>query len=404
MGVHSATEFDRIVERERALCDRSRDRLALVVFQPSRRADLTAIVDVLNERTRVSDVLGFLDSDRIAVLLPRTDSAGAPVFIEDVLPMLSARGVHCTHDIYYYPETTSIDRGDGGHADAESESSGSSRASTNGASANDASANGVSTDGDSTDRASKNGAPDDRAGTEGANGTEATPGVPDRRPASVLSRARATHARSADLAPHLLEPLPVWKRTLDVVVSGSLLLLLSPFFIVIALAIKLTSRGPVIYCQDRAGLGGAPFPFYKFRSMRVGADSERAGLEAANEQDGPVFKIRNDPRMTSIGRFLRRTSLDELPQLWSVFKGDMTLVGPRPPLLDEVEKYEPWQRQRLAVKGGLTCIWQVSGRSEVGFQDWVRMDVRYTRERSMRLDLSLLRRTAVAILSRRGAY
>jgi lipopolysaccharide/colanic/teichoic acid biosynthesis glycosyltransferase len=187
------------------------------------------------------------------------------------------------------------------------------------------------------------------------------------------------------------------------VAALGLSLLLLPGLLV-ALLIKLDSPGPVFFRQIRAGLGGRPFVMYKFRSMRAGADAQKQDLHALNEKDGPIFKIRNDPRMTKVGRMLRKTSIDEMPQLWNVVKGDMTFVGPRPPTIDEVANYRPWQRRRLARTGGLTCIWQVSGRSEIGFEEWVRMDLRYVERQNMLLDLKLVAKTAGAVVSGRGAY
>jgi lipopolysaccharide/colanic/teichoic acid biosynthesis glycosyltransferase len=194
------------------------------------------------------------------------------------------------------------------------------------------------------------------------------------------------------------------RRAIDILVSACLLTVLSPLLTIVAILIKCTSRGPVIYAQARAGLGGRPFRFYKFRSMYPDADARLAELHLTNEKDGPIFKMKRDPRVTPLGRVIRRLSIDELPQLWNVLIGDMTLVGPRPPTLNEVASYEPWQRERLGVTGGLTCIWQVSGRSELSFEQWVRMDLRYIRRRSLWLDLSILRRTFGAVLSGRGAY
>jgi len=208
-----------------------------------------------------------------------------------------------------------------------------------------------------------------------------------------------------DLGPVLVQPLPLGKRLVDIAVSGALLVLLAPLFATVAFLIKLTSPGPVFFKQPRAGLGGRPFPFYKFRSMYIDAEERRKALQGQNIHKGqPIFKLKHDPRITPIGRLLRRSSIDELPQLYNVLVGDMTLIGPRPPRLDEVEKYEPWQRRRLEVMGGLTCIWQVSGRSEIGFEDWVRMDIQYQEKRSMLLDLKLLFKTVGAVLSGRGAY
>jgi lipopolysaccharide/colanic/teichoic acid biosynthesis glycosyltransferase len=170
-----------------------------------------------------------------------------------------------------------------------------------------------------------------------------------------------------------------------------------------AALIKLTSTGPVIFAQPRAGLGGKPFMIYKFRTMCVGAEAQQAMLRAKNEQDGPAFKIKDDPRVTTIGKFLRKTSIDELPQLWNVLLGDMTLVGPRPLPVKESDACEGWQRRRLDVTPGLTCIWQVKGRSRVSFAEWVRMDVAYIRRRTFWHDLVILAQTVPAVLLRRGA-
>jgi lipopolysaccharide/colanic/teichoic acid biosynthesis glycosyltransferase len=150
-------------------------------------------------------------------------------------------------------------------------------------------------------------------------------------------------------------------------------------------------------------LGGKPFIMYKFRTMVMTAERQQEQLMALNEQQGPVFKIRNDPRITRLGRLLRTTSIDELPQLWNVLKGEMSLVGPRPPLEKEVRQYQRWQRQRLDVTPGLTCIWQVQGRSTIAFTEWMRMDLRYVRSRSILRDIGLLLRTVPAVLFRRGA-
>lgn len=194
------------------------------------------------------------------------------------------------------------------------------------------------------------------------------------------------------------------KRTLDILGSLAALALASPVMIATALAVKLDSPGPVFFWQYRLGKDGRPFRFYKFRSMTVGAPDIRDALLEANEASGPVFKIRRDPRITRVGRIIRRYSIDELPQLFHVLMGTMTLVGPRPPIPAEVEQYEAWQTERLAVKPGLTCIWQVSGRSDIGFEDWVRLDIQYVRTRNFWLDLKLLALTIPAVVTARGAY
>lgn len=194
------------------------------------------------------------------------------------------------------------------------------------------------------------------------------------------------------------------KRALDVVGSLAGLVLGLPLWAILAILIKLESRGPVLFSQTRVGENGRVFRFLKLRSMYLDADRQRAAVEDMNEMSGPVFKIREDPRVTRVGRFLRRYSLDEVPQLVHVLLGQMTLVGPRPPLLEEVERYEPWQTERLSVRPGLTCIWQVSGRNEIPFDRWVEMDIYYVRHRTFWMDLWLLARTVPAVLMGRGAY
>lgn len=194
------------------------------------------------------------------------------------------------------------------------------------------------------------------------------------------------------------------KRAIDIVGAAIGIALLSPVFLLAAIMIRLSSPGPAFYRQQRVGQNGMTFGFLKFRTMTVGADKQRSALEAENECDGPIFKIREDPRVTTVGRILRKFSIDELPQLFHVLKGDMSLVGPRPPLPKEVETYDSWERQRLLVKPGISCIWQVSGRSDLDFETWVNLDVAYIRDWDLFLDLEILAKTIPAVLSGRGAY
>jgi lipopolysaccharide/colanic/teichoic acid biosynthesis glycosyltransferase len=205
------------------------------------------------------------------------------------------------------------------------------------------------------------------------------------------------------LEPVLAQALPVWKRAIDVVGASLGLLFLVPLFAVVAIAIRATSRGPVFFRQRRSGLAGKPFLMIKFRTMVVDAEAKKQALMALNEQDGPAFKIKRDPRVTRLGSFLRRSSIDELPQLWNVLRGDMSLVGPRPLPCSETDGCRGWLRQRLDVTPGLTCIWQVRGRSTVSFAEWVRMDVQYIRSRSIGADMKLLLQTVPAVVLRRGA-
>ena len=194
------------------------------------------------------------------------------------------------------------------------------------------------------------------------------------------------------------------KKFMDVSVSSILLIILSPLLLFIALVIRLTSRGPVIYRQARVGLRGRQFDLYKFRTMVANADQIRLELEAQNEADGPAFKIKDDPRITTIGKFLRKTGLDELPQLVNVLKGEMSLIGPRPPLKSETEQYKRWQLRRLSVKPGLSCFWQIiPDRNNVKFDKWMEMDLAYIDNWSPRLDFIILLKTIKTVFHRTGA-
>jgi len=217
--------------------------------------------------------------------------------------------------------------------------------------------------------------------------------------------ARPTHALASGLEICSQSPAErLVKRGLDVLVSAAGLILLSPLMALIALAVKLSSPGPILYRWKVVGEGGRPFTGYKFRSMHPNADELKPALECRNEMKGPVFKMSGDPRITPLGRLLRRYSLDELPQMWSVLKGDMSLVGPRPPLQTEFERFEPWQRAKVCVRPGLTCLWQVRGRSDIrDFSDWVRMDLEYVRRRSLWLDIQILALTIPAVVRAKGA-
>jgi exopolysaccharide biosynthesis polyprenyl glycosylphosphotransferase len=190
-----------------------------------------------------------------------------------------------------------------------------------------------------------------------------------------------------------------WKSFSEFWISFGVIFLLSPIMLVIAFLIKATSRGPVIFKQERVGLRGRKFYIYKFRTMVSNAEELKSQLEAYNESDGPTFKIKKDPRITAVGRFLRKTGLDELPQLFNVLKGEMSLIGPRPPLASEVEKYERWHLRRLSVKPGITCTWQIiPNRNEVVFDKWMKLDIQYIDSWSIKRDLELFIRTIKTVL------
>jgi len=202
----------------------------------------------------------------------------------------------------------------------------------------------------------------------------------------------------------LARPLPAWKRVVDVAGASLGLVAISPLLLATAAAIKFTSKGPVLFRQQRAGLGGRPFTIYKFRTMCVDAEAKKDGLRKFSEQDGPAFKMKDDPRITPIGRYLRKACIDELPQLWNVLKGDMSLVGPRPLPVGEAEGCLEWERRRLFITPGLTCIWQVDGKSRVPFKEWMRMDIRYMNARTFAQDFRLLFRTAAAVVLHRASH
>ncbi|MFA6281066.1 MAG: sugar transferase [Candidatus Omnitrophota bacterium] len=203
-------------------------------------------------------------------------------------------------------------------------------------------------------------------------------------------------------------PSKMWhlfiKRLFDIVLSSSALIMLIPVFIVVSFFVKVTSSGPIFFKQKRCGLNGRKFVLYKFRTMSVDAEEKLEELLKHNEMSGPVFKMKNDPRLTVIGKFLRKTSLDELPQLWNILKGDMSLVGPRPPIPAEVQKYDNWQRRRLSMRPGITCLWQVSGRNKItDFNQWMKLDLDYIDRWSLWLDFKILINTIPVVLFGVGA-
>lgn len=193
------------------------------------------------------------------------------------------------------------------------------------------------------------------------------------------------------------------KRLIDLFGSFIGLIVLSPIILVVSLLIKFESKGPVIFSQDRIGKDGKVFKMYKFRSMVVNAEELKEKLKEQNEMSGPMFKMKEDPRVTKVGKFIRKTSIDELPQLINILKGDMSLVGPRPSLSKEVEQFEDWMMERLEVKPGLTCYWQVSGRNNIDFEDWMKLDIKYVRERNTLIDIKLIFKTVFVLFGDENA-
>ncbi|MDD2703454.1 MAG: sugar transferase, partial [Candidatus Omnitrophica bacterium] len=223
-----------------------------------------------------------------------------------------------------------------------------------------------------------------------------------------ISRAKQTDLYGFPLLTFDSTPDKLWhllvKRALDIVLSGMSLLVLAPFFAVIAVLIKRGSPGPVFFTQERCGLNGRIFTMYKFRTMVQDAETRLEELRGDNEMTGPAFKMSNDPRVTGIGMILRKFSIDEFPQLWNVFKGVMSLVGPRPPLPAEVVKYDNWQRRRLSMQPGLTCLWQIRGRNAItDFDEWMRLDLEYIDNWSLMLDFKIILKTIPVVLLGKGA-
>lgn len=195
-----------------------------------------------------------------------------------------------------------------------------------------------------------------------------------------------------------------FKRSIDVICSIMGLIALSPIFLIVSILIRLESKGEIIFKQKRVGLNGEEFEIYKFRSMVANAEELKEKLAEENEMSGPMFKMKDDPRITKVGKFIRKTSIDELPQLINVVKGEMSLVGPRPSLPKEVAEFEEWMNERLLVKPGLTCYWQVSGRNNIDFEDWMKLDIKYVRERNFWLDIKLILKTILVLFGDENAH
>lgn len=374
-SVLPADYVKQMLQRECARAERNGQEFSVVLFRVHRfhRSSLR-LARAMLKRIRVTDEIGWLNRRYLCVFLPDTRQAGAACFAADVARNLDDRIGKCRYSIHSYPLG-----GQGKRPAASSD---------------------IGPDMPHVSRhMDAHSVPPAHAASPAMRRQDLLPFVID----GMKSELSATDAEPLPLERIFVKPLPWWKRMMDILCAGAGLLLLSPLLGIIALLIKLTSKGPIIFKQARAGLGGRSFMIFKFRTMVVDAEARKKALRQFSEQDGPAFKLTNDPRITRIGRILRSTSLDELPQLWNVLVGDMSLVGPRPLPCDEADGCDTWQRRRLDVTPGLTCIWQVEGRSRVTFTEWMRMDIRYLKRRNLLYDLNLLLRTVPAILLRKGA-
>ena len=378
-GVLSTTEFKRTIAEERVRSERTHIGFSLLTFRATSPQDkpntllnlqLTAI-----ERLRVLDKIGWLDRDTVGVLMPITSSSDAIHVAEEINAKLAQRKQPVPEfEVFTYPLTEQSDRNDDSHQVGNS---------------------------DLEDKILKE-CIDLQEMLETEKSDESG------TPAASTDTQAVDSSTSSNYVVHpmtdlFIRPMPVWKRLLDITGASLGLVATAPILLLSMLAIKVTSPGPAIFSQNRTGLAGRKFRIYKLRSMVTDAETRKKELMDLNEQDGPAFKIAHDPRITAVGRFLRATSIDELPQLWNVLIGDMSLVGPRPLPCSETDACHGWLRRRLDVTPGLTCGWQTQPeRNRITFDDWTRMDVRYIQERSMWTDIKHVWRTFGVIVGRRS--
>lgn len=400
--LYNPDQIGAVLRRERARSDRQHCGFSIVLFRldltPFLERPLIRLATVLLRLIRETDELGRYDQHTLCAVLPDTDPVGASILIARVRRATAGKGYEPICSIYTYPDPQDPTRPPSPRDRSGGKSNGDSQ---NGSSSGDGVVSAA--------------APERRhhVGSVRSGGVEVAVGSLQE---SLPSVALLDEPVPADLPttelnlikPHPMselfaEPLPGWKRALDVAVAGLAIIASSPLMLAASVAIRLSSPGPIVFRQTRTGLGGRPFTIYKFRTMCIDAEKKQAALKAISEQDGPAFKLKNDPRVFAVGRWLRKTSIDELPQLFNVLKGDMTLVGPRPLPVHEADAVLQWQQRRHDVTPGLTCTWQVEGRSRVKFEEWMRMDMRYARRRNLLRDLSLVFKTVPAVLLRRGA-
>jgi lipopolysaccharide/colanic/teichoic acid biosynthesis glycosyltransferase len=346
--LHSVDKMHELLYRERVRADRSGQQVSLLVLllkgESSLEAALRHLEKIIRRRLRCTDEAGWLREGSIGLILPGTPAEGAWKLAGDICRSFPEHLAPPACTVHAYPCESGLPR----------------------------------------------------PGRNGAAGAGTEAGEPSRNGAAQHQRERPVQP----LESLFEQAMPPWKRCLDIAGALTGLVLLLPLLLAVGVAIKVSSHGPILYGQKRSGKGGRPFTMYKFRTMVVDAEARKKDLLPLNEQDGPAFKITNDPRVTVIGRFLRATSIDELPQLWNVLRGAMSLVGPRPLPCSETAACDRWHRQRLDVTPGLTCIWQVWGRSQVTFDQWVRMDVRYIRRRTLFHDVMILLQTIPVVLWR----
>lgn len=380
-GVCTPAELDAAVRRERSRSDRTGGRFAVVRFLAStcdrNRRALLPLANHLRLRSRSIDDLGWSRENHLCLILAECQREHATSLAATLCRDFSTEELTLTYALYFYSATKSPTPPQ--------------REQPRGLPSISNEAVTLSTAELPASRHRQGCHAAEPIGSEPIEsepiGSEPSHSCTDAAPMNVL----------------LVREMPWWKRSLDIGLSAIAFILLAPLLAVIAIAIRISSPGPILFQQLRTGRGGRPFLLYKFRSMTSDAELQKGSLMALNEQDGPAFKMEQDPRVTSVGRILRALSLDELPQLWNVLRGEMSIVGPRPLPVDEAEACENWQRQRTDVTPGLTCFWQVKDRrAKIPFVEWVRMDIRYIASQSLWTDLWLVAQTALFIIRRKG--
>ncbi|MEO0529503.1 MAG: sugar transferase [Planctomycetota bacterium] len=359
----AADRFELAATAERMRVDRNHSVVSLLVIEPSASKSLPQDIYELERRMasrlRLTDTAGWLRDGRIGLLLPDTPESGAWKVAADLCDAYEVGADRPTCEVVVYPDSDRSDDDNNGPGD-------------------------------------------------GGHGVQRE-AVIDRQEEDLVASAAGqpsplgrSHRATRHFDVHFVRPMPFWKRMIDITGAAVGLAITGPVIALAAVAVRLTSQGPAFFLQEREGLGGRHFKIYKLRTMRPDAESLKSDLRDSSEQDGPAFKMIDDPRITTVGRLLRRTSIDELPQLWNVLRGDMSLVGPRPLPVDESHACQPWQRRRLTVTPGITCTWQIYGRNVVPFDDWVRMDLEYAEQRSPWLDLKLVAKTGPSLVLPKG--
>jgi len=377
--IHPEKEFQEILDRERDRADRHNGTFSLVSFNVQNNGNNGVSRELINtiksRMLRKVDDIGWCCRFHISVMLHNAGTNGARCYVKSVGDLLGNSSNGIEYSVYTYPNNLKSKNGDKNPTNCER-------------------------------RVRSKGTPEDSQ-KDFSRETFFTKHVEkENHGLAKLFSAEALGVYSCKMSRIknlFTKKAPAWKRIVDIVGSSLLILVFSPFMIATAAAIKLTSKGPVIFKQQRAGVGGKPFTFYKFRSMVTDAEEKKKELLKYNLRTGPVFKMVNDPRVTLVGNIIRKWSLDEMPQFFNVLKGDMSLVGPRPPTLDEVPKYINWHKRRLDLKPGITCIWQIYARHNKCFENWVRLDIEYARSQSFLLDLKILLLTVPAVISQKGA-